>query len=200
MKQFDEILKETQSELKNFADFVLKWQRTVNLIAPSTIPDIWERHIVDSAQLFNYIPSDAEVLVDMGSGGGFPALVLAIINKIVGGPIKQFYLIESDIKKSVFLREAVRVFDVPACVLNKRIETVCLDRVDVVTARALKSVNDLLKLGQGFICSDTICLFLKGEQVDVELAQNTYKCQVEKIPSLTHKKSSILKIGGVQYD
>ncbi len=200
MKQFDEILKESQSELKKFADFVLKWQQTVNLIAPSTIPDIWERHVVDSAQLFCYIPTDALVLVDMGSGGGFPAIVLAIINKIMGGPVKTFYLIESDVKKSVFLREAVRVFDVPAQIINKRLETVCIDNVDVVTARALKSVNELLILGQGVINPKTTCLFLKGERVDEELKQNTHKCTVEKHPSCTHKQASILKIGGVQYE
>lgn len=200
MKQFDENLKKSQEELKRFADFVLRWQKSVNLISPSTISDIWERHIVDSAQLFEYIPMDAKIMVDMGSGGGFPALVLAIVNKVCCGPIKRFYLIESDIKKSIFLREAVREFDVPATVLNKRIENVVLEDVDVVTARALKPVEEMLSLGRHIINSHTICLFLKGEQVDEELKKNTYKCSVEKIPSCTHSKASILKIGGIQYE
>ena len=200
MKQFDEILRKSQAELQNFVDFVLKWQRTVNLIAPSTIPDIWERHVVDSAQLISYIPENAKVLADMGSGGGFPAIVLAIINKVVCGTIKEFYLIESDVKKSIFLREAARVFEVPVQVINKRLEDVELENVDVVTARALKTVNELFVLGRGFISKETTCLFLKGERVDEELAQNTFNCQFEKIPSCTHKKSYILKIGGVQYE
>lgn len=200
MKQFEEILKKSQPELQKFADFVLKWQRTVNLIAPSTIPDIWERHIVDSAQLAEHIPENAKVLVDMGSGGGFPAMVLAIINKVMQGPIDTFYLIESDIKKSIFLREAGRVFDVPVQVINKRLEDVMLENVDVVTARALKPVEELFVLGRGFITEQTTCLFLKGEQVAEELAENKHKCHIEKIPSRTHKKSCILKIGGVQYE
>ncbi len=200
MKQFEEILKKSQPELQKFADFVLKWQRTVNLISPSTIPDIWERHIVDSAQLVEYIPENAKVLVDMGSGGGFPAMVLAIINKVMQGPVETFYLIESDIKKSVFLREAGRVFDVPVQVINKRLEDVVLENVDVVTARALKTVEELFVLGRGFIAEQTTCLFLKGERVAEELAENKHKCHIEKIPSRTHKKSCILKIGGVQYE
>ncbi|MBR4927573.1 MAG: 16S rRNA (guanine(527)-N(7))-methyltransferase RsmG [Alphaproteobacteria bacterium] len=197
MKQFEEILKKSQSELQKFADFVLKWQKTVNLIAPSTIPTIWERHIVDSAQLFLYIPVDAKILADMGSGGGFPAIVLAIINKVVNGPIQCFYLIESDVKKSIFLREAARVFDLPVTVLNERLERVSLEKVDVVTARALKSVDELFELGQGIINSETVCLFLKGENVHEELKQNSHKCWVKIFPSITHDKGCVLKMRGV---
>lgn len=200
VKHFDEILKESQFELQQFVEFVLRWQRTINLIAPLTIPDIWERHVVDSAQLMEYIPNDARVLVDMGSGGGFPGVVLAIINKVINGPIEQFVLVESDVKKCIFLREAARVFMLPITVMNKRLEDIRLENVDVVTARALKSVEELFILGQGVISEKTICLFLKGERVDEELALNTHKCCIEKIPSKTHKKSCILKIGGVQYE
>lgn len=200
MKQFEENLKKTQEELQKFANFVLKWQQKVNLIAPSTIPDIWGRHIVDSAQLFQYIPENATVLADMGSGGGFPGMVLAIMNRVLHGPVKQFYLIESDIKKSIFLREAARIFDVPVVVVNKRLENVFIENVDVVTARALKTIEELFVLGRGFISEKTVCLFLKGERVDEELAENTHMCCIEKIPSITHKKASILKIGGVQYE
>ena len=200
MKQFDEILKKTQPELQQFVEFVLKWQRTVNLIAPSTVPEIWERHVVDSAQLIKYIPQETKVLADMGSGGGFPAIVLAIINKVIGGSIECFYLIESDVKKSIFLREAARVFDLPVQVINERLEKVTLQGVDVVTARALKTIDELLVLGRGIIESKTVCLFLKGERVDDELAQNTHKCCIKKLPSCTHKKACILKIGGIQYE
>lgn len=198
MKQFEEILKKSQSELQKFSDFVLKWQKTVNLIAPSTIPTIWDRHIVDSAQLYLFVPEGVKVLADMGSGGGFPAIVLAIVNKVMSGSIQHFYLIESDVKKSIFLREAARVFELPVTVLNERLEKVLLENVDVVTARALKPVDELLVLGQGIINSKTICLFLKGETVYEELKQNSHKCQVEIFPSMTHNKGCILKIGEVQ--
>ncbi len=198
MKQFEEILKKSQNELKKFSDFVLKWQKTVNLIASSTIPMMWERHVLDSAQLYLYVPDDAKVMADMGSGGGFPAIVLAIINKMVGGSIQHFYLIESDVKKSIFLREAARVFELPVTVLNERLEKVSLENVDVVTARALKSVDELFELGRGIINSETVCLFLKGENVHEELKHNSHKCRVEIFPSMTHNKGCILKIGEVQ--
>ena len=198
MKQFDEIIKKSQKELEKFSDFVLKWQKTVNLIAPSTVSMIWERHVLDSAQLFLYIPSHARVLVDMGSGGGFPAIVLAIVNKVMSGPIECFYLIESDVKKSIFLREAAREFELPVVVLNERIEKISLEDVDIITARALKSVDELLDLAQGILNSKTVCLFLKGEKVQEELKQNTHKCSVEIIPSQIYNKGCILKIGEVQ--
>lgn len=200
MKQLDEILQKSQVELQKFSDLVLKWQQHINLIAPSTINDIWKRHIVDSAQLFLLLPSHCRVLADMGSGGGFPAIVLAIVNKVLNGPVEQFYLIESDNKKSIFLREAARIFDLPVCVFNKRLENVYLENVDVVTARALSSVGELLRLGRGVIGIQTTCLFLKGEQVEEELKENPYQCIVEKIPSCTNQKSSVLKIGGIHYE
>lgn len=198
MKQFEEFLLNSKPELEKFSDFLLKWQRTINLIAPSTIKNIWERHILDSAQLYSYIPPKAQILADMGSGGGFPALVLAMINKVNNGPLQHFYLIESDNKKSIFLKEAARVFSLPVTVLNQRIETVTLNKVDVVTARALKPVDDLLRLGQGIITPQTICLFLKGEQAADELRQNSHTCSVEIFPSRTHKNGCILQIKNVQ--
>lgn len=196
VKQNFEFLEKSTPKLKEFSDFVLKWQKSVNLISPNTIKNIWTRHVLDSAQLYPYIPQTAHRLVDMGSGGGFPGIVLALINKAQNGPIEHFYLIESDVKKSVFLCEASRVFELPVTVINDRLERVCLSNIDVVTARALKDVNELITLGQGFISPQTECLFLKGETVDQELAQNMHACRVEKIKSLT-SNGFILRIGEV---
>ena len=166
----------------------------------TTIDDIWMRHIVDSAQLYPYIPETACILVDMGSGAGFPALVLAILNKNNFGPVKEFVLIESDTKKSLFLKEVVRHLSLPVRILNKRIETVSLDKVDVVTARALSSLENLLVLGKGFINPTTVCLFLKGKTAFDEIKKCTIPCQIEKFKSLTNSESYILKITEVKND
>lgn len=198
MKQFEEFVTNAQNKLEDFCDFLLKWQRTINLIAPSTIPNIWERHVLDSAQLYPLLPVNARKLVDMGSGGGFPALVLAILNQENNGPIQRFCLVESDTKKSIFLTEAARVFSLPVVVVNRRLETVCLKHVDVVTARALKPVKELLWFGRGFITPKTTCLFLKGERVQEELRKNPYECSVRIYPSHIYKTGCILKIKKVQ--
>lgn len=197
MKQTDINLGAAEPVLERFKDFVLKWQHSVNLISKSTIDDMWTRHILDSAQVYEHIPAQAKVMADMGSGGGFPGLVLAIMNKELTGSLTHIYLIESDIKKSVFLREAVREFALPVSVINDRIERVRLDNVDVVTARALKELKDLLVLSKGFVNPQTMCLFLKGERVDEEIKTNPYPCRIEKIKSKTHENGYILKIGDI---
>lgn len=198
VKQCLEFLEKSQEELQKFSDFVLKWQKTINLISPSSVNNIWERHIIDSVQLYSYIPCDARVLLDMGSGGGFPAIVLAIVNKQIKGCIEQFYLVESDVKKCVFLQEAARVFQLPVTVLNQRLETVEVQGVDVITARALKPIKELMEFSMRFLNKQTHCLFLKGERVFDELQENPYMCDVTLYPSQTNKNSFIVDITGVQ--
>lgn len=200
VKQNTEFFLKSTPKLKQFSEFVLKWQKSINLISPYTVPDIWKRHVVDSAQIYPFLSQDARILVDMGSGAGFPGIVLAILNQENKGPIGHFYLIESDIKKCIFLKEAVRIFALPVTVLNERAEKVTLEKVDVVTARALKNVNELLKLGGGFITPDTTCFFLKGEKVDEELAAVTYKMHVEKIQSQTSPEGCLLKLTHIDYN
>lgn len=198
MKQNDIFLGNAAPALTEFKDFVLKWQKSVNLISPSTTGDIWNRHVLDCAQLYALIPTTAKKLVDMGTGGGFPGVVLAIMNKELTGQLDEIYFIESDIKKSVFLKEAVRTFGLNAAVLNERIENVRLKGIDVVTARALKDLSALIKMGQGFITPQTTCLFLKGERADEEIKNNPYPCRLTKIPSKTSSNGTILEIGDIR--
>lgn len=195
MKQNAIYLGAAEPVLKQFQEFVLKWQKSVNLISPGTVNDIWNRHILDCAQLFEHIPATAEKMADMGTGGGFPGIVLAIMNKELTGPLDEIYFIESDIKKSIFLKEAVRTFGLKAVVINERIENVRLNGIDIVTARALKELGALIKMGQGFITAKTTCLFLKGERADEEILRNPYPCHLEKIKSKTADNGVILKIG-----
>ena len=148
MNNFELYLKNSNSDLEKYIELLKKWQKAVNLISLNTLPDIWNRHILDSAQLYLLIPDKKITLVDMGSGAGFPALVLAILNKNNNGPIQQMFLIESDMKKTLFLKEVIRELKLPVQVLNKRIENVSGIQADVLTARALSSLSDLLILGK----------------------------------------------------
>lgn len=205
VKQNLSFLEEMRPELEKFSEFLLKWQKSVNLISPNTIPHLWKRHLVDSAQLYPFIPDSARLLLDMGSGAGFPGLILAMVNQHLGGPLKTIVLVESDIKKGIFLNEAARVFQLPVRVLNKRMELVTAadlngQKVDVLTARALAPVPVLLKLSQNIRTPETMCLFLKGEQVAAEMKEVSSQSDwdVSSYPSVSDSKGVIIQMRGVQ--
>ena len=133
-------------------------------MAGSTLDDVWRRHFLDSAQLLPLLPASVRSLIDLGSGAGFPGLVLAILG------VRGVQLIESDGRKCAFLREAARVATAPATIRNARIESVPARVVDVVTARGCAPLERLLVMAQPFIGPDTVCLFPKGEQAGQEVA------------------------------
>jgi len=196
----------TLDQLERYAAHLVTWQKRLNLVAPSTIPDLWRRHMLDSAQLYPLIRDSGRVspdrpLVDLGSGAGFPGLVLAIMG------VRPAILIESDARKCAFLREAIRITEVnknrvatdSVDILRVRIETLPSRPAGVVTARALAPLKELLVLAESFLTTDSICLFLKGQDVEVELTEATkyWKMEVEKIPSQTDPSGSILCLRGV---
>ena len=185
----------TIEKLKIYEETLKKWQSKINLISPSTVPDIWNRHIMDSAQLYPLISKQPQVILDLGSGAGFPGLVLAILNQTQGRGNWAVHLVESDTRKCVFMREILRLCQVHAIIHNCRIEDMEPMKVDIITARALKETKTLLFYAYPFLKTDTYFLFLKGENADLELnwATNEYNFLVEKIPSLT-KGSYILKM------
>lgn len=198
MKQLEKQIIPAVPLLKTYVNLVLKWQKAVNLISNNETSDIWKRHILDSAQLFFLIPPTARSLIDMGSGGGFPGLVIAILNSILKGPLKEITLVESDSKKSIFLQEAARELGLKVSILNQRLEHIEDKKADVITSRALGSVADLLKWGRHLKKEKTLFLFLKGVHVSEELKQNPFLCQIEKIPSQIDIHGCILKITEVQ--
>jgi len=132
------VSRETRERLNTYAELLRKWQRSINLVGPKTLDDLWNRHFVDSAQLLPLIPPTARVLVDFGSGAGFPGLVLAILG------MAEVHLIESDQRKATFLREVARATGTPVTVHAKRIEQVTPFPADIVSARALAPLGDLL--------------------------------------------------------
>jgi len=133
-------------------------------VAASTLADPWRRHFLDSAQLFPHVPAGAQSLIDLGSGAGFPGLVLAIMG------VPGVELVESDSRKCAFLREAARVAAAPVNIRNARIDSLPAHLVDVVTARGCAPLDRLLPWAARFVGPATACLFPKGEQAAQELA------------------------------
>lgn len=190
------VSRETRGRLEVYADLLRKWQPKINLIAPSTLPDLWARHFEDSAQLLPLVPEGTTRIADMGSGGGFPGLVLAILTGI------ETHLVESDSRKCAFLREAARLTLAPVTIHTKRLEAMPALAADLVTARALAPLADLLgyaaRVGAE---SGWQGLFLKGEswQNEVAAAQQTYSFTLTETPSRTHPSAMILSIKDVHH-
>jgi 16S rRNA (guanine527-N7)-methyltransferase len=194
------VSRETLDRLDRFVATLLTWQQRINLIASSTEPKLWTRHIADSLQLLALAPQ-ARTWVDLGSGGGFPGLVIACA--LADTPGARVHLVESSTKKATFLREAVRVADAPAEVHAVRIEDF-VDNfplpVDVVTARALAPLVDLLAAAYPLLKTGAVGLFPKGQDVGSELT-NAAKCwsiRSSLAQSLTDPRGQIVRITGIE--
>lgn len=187
------VSRETLDRLTAYETVLRKWQPRINLVGPSTLPDLWRRHFLDSAQLFPLLPEATRVLVDLGSGAGFPGLVLAILG------VPEVHLVESDARKAAFLREAARVAGVTVTVHNKRIETVTGILADVVTARALAPLADLLEWSFPFLGASGSALFLKGQALDdeVTLAAQRWTLRTERFDSRSDPTGTILRVTGL---
>lgn len=186
------VSRETEAILQKLVDLVLAWQKVKNLIGRSTLDEIWTRHVADSAQLIAHTPEDARVWVDLGSGAGFPGLVVAILLR--DRPGFQMHLVESDGRKAAFLRTAARETGAPAVIHNARIADalpIIGGPVDVVSARALASLPELLDMSADLLKQGAIGLFLKGQDVASELTDDTTYSIVLK-PSVTDAKSSVV--------
>ena len=173
--QWLNVSRETSAKLELYEDRLRKWQRVKNLIAPSTLDQIWTRHFADSQQILAHARTAdgyPKTWVDLGSGGGFPGMVIAIC---LAGTDAQVHLVEGDHRKCAFLRDVARETQAPAVVHNLRIEDcyAAVGRVDMVTARALAPLWKLLDLAAPFIEDGAKCLFLKGQDVESELTEAT---------------------------
>ena len=184
-----DVSRETQERLEAYVALLTKWNAKINLVGPSTLPDVWRRHILDSAQIHDRV-APAGVLIDLGSGAGLPGLILAIM----GGP--QVHLIESDARKCAFLHEAARVTGTAVTIHNKRIEAVPPIEADVVTARALAPLAQLLDHAVRFLKPAGKCVFLKGARQADELteARKTWHMSVTERPSLSDPSGVILEL------
>jgi 16S rRNA (guanine527-N7)-methyltransferase len=198
-RQEANVSRETLARLERYLELLGKWTQAINLVAKSTLEDPWRRHFLDSAQLYDLLPPKPtnrnRVLVDLGSGAGFPGLVLAIMGA------GTTHLIESDRRKATFLREVARATDTEVTVHDRRIEAVPPFAADVVVARACAPLDRLLGYAAPFLrpgeAAATRCLFLKGRRVDEELTEaiKAWTLSVKHFPSRADPAGTVLSIG-----
>ncbi|MEQ8898290.1 MAG: 16S rRNA (guanine(527)-N(7))-methyltransferase RsmG [Roseovarius sp.] len=193
-----DVSRETMERLTIYADLLNKWNPRINLVGKSTLTDLWRRHFVDSAQLYRLALHPVEHWADMGSGGGFPGLVIAILAMEHGSPMR-VTLVESDARKCTFLRTVIRETGAPATVINHRIESLPALQCDVMSARALAKLTTLISYAERHIRMNGIALFPKGETWKKELAeaQQTWKFEYQVATSQTEEGPVILSIAGV---
>lgn len=170
------------------------WQKSINLVGPNTLADPWRRHFLDSAQLLAHLPVGTETLVDIGSGAGFPGMVLAML--AAQSPGMQVQLIESDQRKCAFINEIKRLLSISAIVHNVRAEAYPGPMGDVVTARACAPLRRLLPWAAAVLRPGGRCLFLKGESVhdELTLARKDWTMQTQLHPSRSDSSGAILEV------
>ena len=184
------VSRETLARLEAYAALLAQWSARINLVGGATLADPWRRHFLDSAQLRPIVPATAQTLVDLGSGAGFPGLVLAILG------VPGVELIEADSRKAAFLREAARVTETSVTIRPCRIAAAPPHPADVVTARALAPLDRLLDMARPFLGPDTLCLFLKGERAAAELtlARRRWTMAATLGPSVSDPRGVVLSL------
>lgn len=165
-----DVSRETSGRLNQFVGLVQKWNPTINLVSKRSANELWDRHILDSAQLFALIPKASRHLADLGSGGGFPGMVLAILASELL-PELRVTLVEVDRRKATFLSEAARQLSLRCAVETQRIETLAPLNADVLTARALAPLAVLCGYAERHLATGGLALFAKGAQVDDEIRE-----------------------------
>lgn len=196
-RQFS-VSRETISRLKTYERLLKQWQKTINLVGAGTLEQTWSRHFADSAQLLDLAPLSANRWVDLGSGAGFPGLVLAILLAEREGA--HVALVESDTRKAAFLGEVARQTGVPVDIYPERIEKAAtqymVGQVDAITARGLAPMPRLLQLVAPYFSGSTVGLFLKGREAKAELdaANQEWELLTEQCPSQTDKEGQIILV------
>ena len=185
------VSQKTLAQLKAYADLLADWNARHNLVAKSTLPDLWHRHLWDSAQLAPLIPETAHTLADLGSGAGFPGLVLAAMR-----PELKVTLHEATTKKCAFLQAAAERMGIKVEIRNARLEDLPPQPFDAVTARALAPLPQLLEYAYRFTGPNTVCLFLKGQNVGPELteASKYWNMKASQVPSQTDPSAAIVMV------
>ena len=193
------VSRETAGRLDVFAALLTKWTPRINLIAPKTVGHLWARHVLDSAQLVSYAPQDLRLWVDLGSGGGFPGAIVAIL-LMDSQPDAAVTLIESDKRKAAFLRTVARETGAGFTVLAQRIEDAAPQGADVVSARALAPLPDLLGLVERHMKPTGLALLQKGSGHRVEIANalERWRFDCKTHQSKTDEEAVVLEIGGIE--
>lgn len=193
--QYSDNPKELAERLEIYADELLRWNPTINLISPKSSSELWSRHIIDSLQLNPIVPHGTISALDIGSGGGLPALVLAAAK-----PEMHWTLVESDQRKSIFLSSTARKMGLGVTVEPIRIENLAPQRFDLITARALAELDQLFEWSVPYSADGTVFLFPKGKTWQNELtqAQKNWQMQYQDFPSQTDSEARILRFHSVK--
>jgi 16S rRNA (guanine527-N7)-methyltransferase len=194
------VSRETFERLERYADLLTRWQKTINLVAPSTLNAIWTRHMLDSAQLMDHVPVTAKSWLDLGSGGGFPGLVCAVMAAETH-PDLSITLVEADLRKAAFLREVARQMGISVGIMSRRIEDLPPQKADIVSARALAPLVSLCRYAAPHLAEHGICLFQKGVryQDELETAQSDWHMTCQIHTSITDPDAVLLKIEGLRH-
>lgn len=189
-----DVSRETIDRLRDFQGILSKWNPKINLVSRNSINHVWERHILDSAQVLNIAPAWSR-WGDLGSGGGFPGLIVAIL-ALEKNPTAETVLVETDIRKASFLREVSRVLDLNARIVVERIESAQALNVEVLSARALARLDRLLGYSSRHLTRDGTCLFFKGEswEKEVEDARKSWSFSIVPHISKTDSRAAILEV------
>ncbi len=185
-----DVSRETADRLGVYLELLRRWQSKINLVSEASLKDAWRRHFLDSAQLYRLIDGPGGRLYDVGSGAGFPGLVLAIMG------FSDVHLVESDHRKSVFLREAARITGARIEIHTLRAEKLSPKDADFVTARGCAALPELLDLATPLLKPSGICFFLKGHGVEAELtaANKAWTMQIQRFPSKSDATGTILRL------
>lgn len=192
------VSRETDLKLRRYHDLLVEWQGMMNLVSKNSLPHAWERHFEDSLQVLPLLPAGPAVLADIGSGAGFPGMVIAIAR-----PDIKVHLVESIAKKCRFLDTVSRETNIPVSIHNVRIESVAgTFKADIVTARALANLSALLDYAAPWVKANPAVslIFMKGMQADSEVqeAQKTWSFDLKEIPSRTDENAKILVLTNVR--
>ena len=188
------VSRETKEKLVQYSALLGKWNKSINLIAPSTVPDIWHRHIEDSLQLIPLLPTESSDIIDIGSGAGLPAIIISLASQ------HNVTMVDSDKKKALFLKEARRILNAEYTVICNRIEKIEQRAYDIITSRACADLDKLLTLSEPFLKEKSYCLFHKGRNYSKEVddAEKKWSFAMEIIPSKTDNEAAILKLTNIQ--
>ncbi len=193
-----DVSRETLDSLHSYEKLVQRWTPAINLVSKATLATFWTRHIVDSAQVFAFCPPDAGHWADFGSGAGLPGLVVAILAKDLR-PELRITLVESDLRKATFLRQAAQTLGLKVVVLSQRIEAVAALNADVVSARALAPLSDLMQFCALHLALGGVAIFPKGARYENEIAEarKAWSFDVTPQPSMSDSEAAILVIRNI---
>ena len=193
------VSRETFLRLKEYEKLLFKWNAKINLVSRSTLDNFWNRHVLDSAQFLSSVSEKAGKWVDLGSGGGLPGLIVAILSDEIE-PVNKLFLVEADVRKAVFLKTVCRELGLKVEVYNNRIEELPLMSANIVSARALAPLKTLCLYAKNHLEKDGLAVFAKGENWKAELveAQKKWIFNYEAVKSTLHEGSVVLVLRGIK--